>query len=641
MRFLLPGLIAGTLTMSACATPPSLPSLDLSPEDRAAAESLLRSDSAYSVSDAAMATAVRGADGTPIGLSAYEVPIDAVKAGDMAAFVAMIRLESEGDEGPDGLSSVILAMDAIAAGEYSQARAQLEAGRGQGYADSIIHFVEAWIYALDGNIDRAIEAHRDSDDDLPGLTADLSLAAMLEAAGRTEEALAVYSAMTPTRIEAPEHQFDIKGIMFAHVQMVISRRTLLLRQLGRVEEAKDVYRKLAEAEPEQSAFYAAAMESLETGRGLDDESLDMEGAFARAFADLSHALWQQRIIRGALVGQRLRGLDEQRATFDQLALLVDPDNEVLRENVIALLHEEALFTGAAHVAETAPEPTSGLQLAAAQAHLMSRDDDAARQSVSRALELVEEDDRLAVTAGAVGLHALLGDKPRSLELAEDARELAINDAERASANSLTAEILKQFGRAGEGVPFARTARELDDTHGRRMQLANILGEAGEIEEGLQIIRRERLKRPNDPYMLNTLGYFLILHTDELEEGFRVLYRANALARNDPYIADSLGWAYYKLGHFEDARRLVELSRRELDPQKHWEIEDHLGDIYWHLGREDEAREAWQTALDEFPPYDTAALIREKIENGPSEPAPETKPVPRVSLEDPEVTQRET
>lgn len=641
MRFLLCSAIAGLLAASACAAPPQLPPLELSPEDRAAASALLDGQGAYDVSDAAMATAVRQPDGTPVGLAAYDTPIDAVKAGDMAAFISMVRL-AEGDEaGPEGLGGIILAMDALAAGDYELAREQLETGRGARFSDPIVDFVDAWIYALEGDIEQAITAHRDSDDDLPGLTADLSLAAMLEAAGRTDEALAVYAAMTPRRIEAPEHQFDIKGIMFAHVQMVVSRRTLLLRRLGRIEEAKEVYRKLAEAEPEQSAYYAAAMESLETGRGLDDEPLTMQAAFARAFADLSHSLWQQRIIRGALLGQRLRGLDEQRATFDQLALLIDPSSESLRGNVVALLHEEALFEGAAHVADTAPEATASLQLAAGRAYLMAREPSAARAALSRAIELADTDEQLSITSGAVGLHALLGDKDRALELVEDARALAVNDAERASTNALTAEILEQFGRAGEGVAFARTAQELDNTHGRRMQLANILGEAGKVEEGLQLIRRERLKRPNDPYMLNTLGYFLILHTDRLEEGFAVLYRANALARNDPYIADSLGWAYYRLGHLEDARRLVELSRRELAPQKHWEIEDHIGDIYWHLGDEEQARDAWQTALDEFPPYDTAERIREKLEHGLSEPAPEKQPLPRVSLDDPEVTQRET
>ncbi|MEO0817571.1 MAG: tetratricopeptide repeat protein [Pseudomonadota bacterium] len=595
----------------------------------------------YNVSDAAMATAVRD-DGQPVGIAAYGVPIDAVKAGDMAAFISMVRM-TNGDAdvaGPSGMGGIVLAIDAIAAGKYGEARDALESGRTEAYSEAIIDFVDAWIYALEGDLDAAVDAHRDIDDGLPGLTADLSLAAMLEAAGRTDEALAVYEVMTPAKIDAPDHMFDAKGIVFAHVQMVVARRALLLRRLGRIEEAQDVYRQLAEAEPEQATRYAAAIESLATGRGLEDRELTTDGAFARAFSDLSLSLWQQRLIRNAMMGVRSRGLDEQRATLDQLALLIDPSNEGLRENVVDLLQDEALFEGAAHVAETAPEPTAALQISAAQSRLFARENDGARAAITKALEIVEEDDRLSILAGAVGLHALLGDEARAIDLATEALDGARNDAERAMTSALKSEILQQFGRVDEALPFARQAREIDDTHNRRMYLANILGEAGEIEEGLRLIRNDRLKRPNDPYMLNTLGYFLISHTDRFEEGFRVLYRANSMARNDPYIADSLGWAYYQMGHLDDALRLILLSRRELAPQKHWEIEHHLGDIYWHMGREDEARTAWQTALDEFPPFLVAEELREKMENGLTEGPPETVPVPRVSLDEEETLQRE-
>lgn len=635
MRFLLAGAVSVFVLGQAMASPPAEGPANPVSEIEAAL------NGRYDVSEAAMATAVLGEDGEPVGTAAYEVPIDAVKAGDMAAFIAMVRMGDNEEADLEGLTNVILAVDEIAAGHYDAAREALSEEKQTPFAQSLADFVDAWIYALEGDLDMAVEVHRDIDAGLPGLTADLSLAALLEAAGRTDEALAVYDAMTPSRIEAPDHQFDPKGIMFAHVQMVIARRTLLLRRLGRVEEAQEVYRQLAEAEPEQAARYEAAIDSLATGRGLDDEALTPEAAFARAFSDLSLSLWQQRLIRNALLGIRVSGLDEQRATMDQLALLIDPENEGLRTNVISLLQEEALYDGAAHVAQSAPEPTAALQISAAQSYLWAREPDAVRAAIGEALALADEDERLGIIAGAIGLHALLGDEDRAVELAGEAIELADNPAEEAMAAALKAEILKQFGRLDEAIPYARTAREIDDTHGRRMYLANVLGEAGQVEEGLILIQRERLKRPNDPYMLNTLGYYLISHTDRLEEGYQILFRANNMARNDPYIADSLGWAYFKLGHFDDAVRMIELSRRELAPQKHWEIEHHLGDLYWYQGREDEAREAWSIALDEFPPYLVAEELREKLEHGLTEPAPDRQTLPRVSLDDVETTQRKT
>lgn len=609
------------------------------PDAQSKLEASLEGD--YRVSPAAMATAVRGPDGAPVGLAAYERPADAIKSGDLAAFIAMVRLAEKSGDGPDATGAVILAVDRMAAADYDAARKLLGDGDDSGEADPVIRFLDAWLLALEGKQDEAIKAHREADAGLPGLTAELSLAAMLEAMGRNEEALAVYASMTPSRIEAPEHQFDPKGILFGHVELVIARRTLLLRRLGRTEDAKDIYRKLQEAQPEQAARFEAALDSLETGRGIELDALDLKGAFARSLSDLSMSLYQARLIRGAMVGQRLRGLDEQRITLDMLAMISDPADEGLRENVISQLYDEALYEAAAHIAAVAPEPRAGLSLSAAQAWLMAGEAARARRAVEEAVRLAGDDDRLGILSGAVGLHALMGDEEEAVGRARKARDLATNNAERASTAALYADTLKQFGRAGEAVPFAREARELDNTHDRRMQLANILGQAGRVEEGLQMIRRERLKRPNDPYMLNTLGYYLIENTDRLEEGYKVLHAANAMARNDAYIADSLGWAYYKLGHLDEALRLIENSREELAPKRHWEIEDHYGDILWHLDRREEAREAWSRALEEFPPHETELSIRRKLENGLSGPAPRQRDLPRISLEDKDVRQRKT
>ncbi len=639
MRILTVLVAAALCGASACASPQASPPPDAADTLAGTLEAALDGD--YGVSPAAMATAVRGPDGKPVGLAAYDRPLEAIRVGDIAAFIAMVRLAGGGEEDLGGVGAVILAVDRIADEDNDAARALLDAGRGSDYGDPIIDFVDAWIHALEGEAEKAIEAHRAADAGLPGLTAELSLAAMLEAMGRTDEALAVYASMTPSKIEAPRHQFDPKGILFRHVEIVIARRTLLLRKLGRTEEAKDVYRRLQEAEPEQAARYAAALDSLETGRGIELEDLDIESAFARSLSDLSTSLYQSRLIRNAMMGQRLRGLDQQRITLDMLAMISDPGSEGLRENVISQLYGEAFYQGAAHIAQTAPEPTAGLALAAAQAWLMVDERARARDAVEQAVALAEEDDRISVLSGAVGLHALMGDEDEAVDRARAARQLARNDAERASTASLYADTLNQFGRADEAVALAREARDLDDTHDRRMQLANILGEAGLVEEGLQMIRRERLKRPNDPYMLNTLGYYLIENTDRLEEGFKVLHGANAMARNDAYIADSLGWAYYKLGHLDEALRLIENSRDELAPRLHWEIEDHYGDILWHLDRRDEAVEAWSRALGEFPPHKTEMSIREKLENGLVGPRPEEQNLPSMSLDEKEVRQRKT
>ena len=595
----------------------------------------------YRVSEAALATAVRNAAGDPVGIQAYETPIRAIEAGDMAAFIALVRLSGESGDMPPGLGNLVLAVDRIAAEDYDEARSYLADGRGEDLDDSILNLAAAWILALEDDQEGAIEAQRDAAPQLPGLTGDLSLAAMLEALGREEEALAVYAALTPRRIEAPEHEFDPQGLLFTHIRMVVSRRALLLRRLGRVEEAKTVYQALADAEPERAVFYDAALDSLETGRGLEDQPLTLNGAFARSMSDLSLALYQQRIISNAMMGRRLRGLDEQRATFDQLALLLDPENEGLREIVIGTLAEEALYEGAAHTALTAPDPSAPLQIAAAQTLMNAGQLDKSREAIAFAIDLAEPDDKLATLSGAIGLHALMGDEARALKLADTAIDLVENPAEEAAFNALKANILQQFGRYSEAVTFASRARDLDDTHDRRMALASLMGEAGMIDEAVRLLQLERLKRPDDPYMLNTYGYFLLEHTDRYSEAYKVLYLANSLAPNNPYIADSLGWAYYKLGHLDRAKRLIELARRELAPLQHWEIEDHLGDILWHEGDREGARAAWEIALGEFPPDDLKTAIEAKLERGIEGGPPERQTLPAVNTDPEDVERRKT
>jgi tetratricopeptide (TPR) repeat protein len=113
-----------------------------------------------------------------------------------------------------------------------------------------------------------------------------------------------------------------------------------------------------------------------------------------------------------------------------------------------------------------------------------------------------------------------------------------------------------------------------------------------------------------------------------------------MAERDPYIADSLGWAYFRMGHLTEAKRLVELARQELEPHKHWEIESHLGDIYWYLDDKDAAKTAWQAAIDNRPPAEEKAALADRLANGLSDPVPERRPLPDVSLTDGEVDRQD-
>ncbi len=126
--------------------------------------------------------------------------------------------------------------------------------------------------------------------------------------------------------------------------------------------------------------------------------------------------------------------------------------------------------------------------------------------------------------------------------------------------------------------------------------------------------RQALKlRPNQPQVLNYLGYSYVEKQQNLPEALDMIQRAVKARPDDGYITDSLGWVYYRLGHYSDAvkemERAVELT--PVDPV----VNDHLGDVYWAVGRRREAEFQWQRALSFKPDDKDATRIRRKLEVG--------------------------
>ncbi len=119
--------------------------------------------------------------------------------------------------------------------------------------------------------------------------------------------------------------------------------------------------------------------------------------------------------------------------------------------------------------------------------------------------------------------------------------------------------------------------------------------------------------PDQPNVLNYLGYSWVDTNVNLERGLKMIQRAVELRPNDGYIIDSLGWAYYRLGRYEEAVRELEraVEKRAEDPT----INDHLGDAYWRVGRRLEATFQWSHALDLKPAKEEIVKIKLKLENG--------------------------
>jgi tetratricopeptide (TPR) repeat protein len=119
--------------------------------------------------------------------------------------------------------------------------------------------------------------------------------------------------------------------------------------------------------------------------------------------------------------------------------------------------------------------------------------------------------------------------------------------------------------------------------------------------------------PDQPHVLNYLGYSWIDQGVSLDEGMRMIKRAVEQRADDGYIVDSLGWAYYRLGNMEEAVKQLERAI-ELKPEDPT-INDHLGDAYWRVGRELEARFQWSHARDLKPEPEDLAKIEAKLKSG--------------------------
>ena len=126
-------------------------------------------------------------------------------------------------------------------------------------------------------------------------------------------------------------------------------------------------------------------------------------------------------------------------------------------------------------------------------------------------------------------------------------------------------------------------------------------------------------QPDQPHVLNYLGYSWVDQGVNLDEGMKMIKRAVEQRPDDGYIVDSLGWAYFRIGNYDEAVKNLEraIDLKPEDPT----INDHLGDAYWHIGRKLEAKFQWSHARDLKPEPEDLPKIEAKIENGlPDDPS---------------------
>ena len=181
-----------------------------------------------------------------------------------------------------------------------------------------------------------------------------------------------------------------------------------------------------------------------------------------------------------------------------------------------------------------------------------------------------------------------------------------------------ADTLRQLERFEEATPAYDHAIELIGEPERRhwpiyFSRGITLERTDRWDEAERDFRFALELEPDQPQVLNYLGYSLVELKTNLDEALDMIERAVEGRPNDGYITDSLGWVLYRLGRYDEAvvhmERAAELM--PVDPI----INDHLGDVYWAVGRQLEAQFQWRRALSFDPEPQEADRIRRKLEVG--------------------------
>jgi tetratricopeptide (TPR) repeat protein len=481
--------------------------------------------------------------------------------GDMAqAFDLADKLVRQ--DAKNGLAHLALGVRALRARNFALARTHLAKGGNTRRGDITAILLTAWSWAGAGEFTKAIEATDRLTDRPFALFRDYHAALILEQAKRPQEAARRMRA-------AYESERSTLRLVDAFARMEARQ--------GRREEALRAYRAFEEALP-RHPLVVDAMRRIEAGEQL-------EPLVRTSIAGAGEVLY-------GLGAAGVRQGDELAAIiYLRLALHLAPDHALAAISLGDLYERIKQGERAIEVYESIP----------ASSPLRASGD----LQIGLVLETLERKEE-----AQQHLEAIIKRSP------DDAEPLlALANLQRS--RKLFADAAQTYTRAlalskspGRGDWTTYYFRGVSHERSKQWPLAE-----ADFQKALELF-------PDQPLVLNYLGYSWVDQGVNLDEAFKMLRRAVSLRPDDGYIVDSLGWAYYRLGRFEDALRELEraIELKPSDPV----INDHLGDAYWKVGRTLEARFQWNHARDLNPDPEDLPKILRKIEFGLEEETPKPK-----------------
>ncbi|MFO1184306.1 MAG: tetratricopeptide repeat protein [Bauldia sp.] len=220
----------------------------------------------------------------------------------------------------------------------------------------------------------------------------------------------------------------------------------------------------------------------------------------------------------------------------------------------------------------------------------------------------------ATIAGALSLDAL----DRTDEAAAKLKALLAKDASDTQAATALGDIYRgrqRYAEAADAYDIAvKGARTLARSDWRLLFSRGISYERTSRWSAAELDFKKALELwPDQAQVLNYLGYTWVERNTNIDEALGMIRKAVDQRPDDGYIVDSLGWAYYKLGQYVQAATY--LQRAILLQPEDPTINDHYGDALWQIGRRLEATFQWAHARDFKPEPDELARILDKLKNG--------------------------
>jgi tetratricopeptide (TPR) repeat protein len=560
-----------------------------------------------------------------------------ILADDIDGFVAYLR-KTEKDGAHGAASSLILAVDDVSQGQYDAATAELDAGPGALRTTSG-DLLEMWILLTKGDAQHARWRAEDAQTRLPPRLANLAPALVLEASGKLEDAAKAYDKLEATLDESPPLRGEpasldesLRALDSPRLAQILYRDAVVHHRLGRKDEAIRLYL-LADQYAPNSPDIAANIERLKRGAPPFDPPLDARAGLGRWLLFLSYEFTLAETLHSALANPiPPEGLAAPTASiFAELGLKLDPAAHDWLIATAGDLAGAGGYEGAARLLARVPADSvfaADAKLVEARAALRRGDDARAADAALRARDLGK--DRWAVVADSGLMLSSAGHDAEALAALNAAVEATADGGDRAAALLDRAAVHFQAGRIAAAVADARAAMTADPSDDVRESAIGFLWNTPDgWDEAIRIGRELLTARPNSVERLNTLGYALIQRDAGLNEGFKMLSRGASLNPNYYAVIDSLGWAYYLYGDFEQARRLVARAHELMGTDANPEVLDHLGDIFWRLGRSEDAKAAWREALAAHPDARRRAALMVKVAKGLATPAPVKREPPKV------------